>query len=136
MTIGTAHEGAHSLREATTRADLAQALVDLTWNNPTLAGAIATHEAWHSGYVGRLLASAEVLAATWNDDFGATAPMPAAEAVRRAVENANPRATGALGGPIGRDAHTALIELLLAQAAFHQRASGLERRGLRRTPAF
>ncbi len=125
-----------SLQPVTTRADLAQAIVDLTWSDPTLAGAIAVQEAWQSGYVGRLLASAEVLAATWNSDFGVPEPaLSATEAVRRAVDNANPRnALGALNRPLSYDAREALIDLLQAQASFHFRAGGLERRGLRRTP--
>ena len=61
--------------------------------------------------------------------------LSATEAVRRAVDNANPRnALGALNRPLSYDAREALIDLLQAQASFHFRAGGLERRGLRRTP--
>lgn len=111
-------------------------MVDLTWSDPVLAGAIAVQEAWQSGYVGRLLASAEVLAAAWNNDFGIPEPtMSATDAVRRAVENANPsKALGNASRPLTYETREALIDLLQAQASFHLRAGGLERRGLRRTP--
>jgi len=119
-----------------TRAHLAEAMVQLIRSDASLAGAIAIQEAWDSGYVGRLLAQAEVLASQWvDDDLLPADATTAAEAVRRAVAIANPRdVLDTWGAPIGEDEREALVSLLQAQAMFHRRAGGFERRGLRRTP--
>jgi len=83
-----------------------------------------------------LLTQAEVLAAPWSDDLGVPQhASPPDEAVHRAIQNANPRAAiGEYDQPIADGAREALIDLLQAQASFHLRAGGLERRLLRRTP--
>ncbi len=116
------------------RAQVAQALADAVADDPQLAAALAVHEEWKSGYLGRLLVAAELLATQWTNDFGVPeVALSVEEAVRRAVDNANPRT--ALAGfqrPVSDDARAALARLTAAQADFHRCADGLERRHLRR----
>ena len=118
-----------------TRADIALALVDFVRDDRGLAEALAVNEAWDSGYVGRLLAYAEVLASQEERDDPFSPCSDSRDSVSRAVGNANPRA--ALERSSAR--HTsemvaALMELLEAQAKFHSVTVALERRGLRRVP--
>jgi hypothetical protein len=121
-------------RDLTLRALIAKALADLVADDPVLAGAFAVHEEWRAGYIGRLLVSAELLATQWTSDFGVPeAVLPVADAVRRAVDNANPR--GTLSGfdhTATEEARAAMVALVRAQADFHCCATGLERRHLRR----
>lgn len=121
-------------RAPTLRALIAQALADIVTGDPALAGALAVHEEWRAGYIGRLLVSAELLATQWTSDFGVPeAVLPVADAVRRAVDNANPR--GSITGfehAVTDEARAAMVALLQAQAELHRCAGGLERRQLRR----
>ena len=119
------------------RARVARALADAVADDPQLAAALAVHEEWRSGYLGRLLVAAELLATQWTSDFGVPeVALSVEDAVRRAVDNANPRAALAgLRQPVSDDARTALVRLATAQAEFHGCAGGLERRHLRRPEA-
>jgi len=121
-------------RDLTLRALIAQALTDLVAKDPALAGAFAVHEEWRAGYIGRLLVAAELLATQWTSDFGVPeAVLPVEDAVRRAVDNANPRGTLSGFDHMATDgAKAAVVALLQAQATFHRSAVGLERRQLRR----
>jgi hypothetical protein len=121
-------------RDPTLRALIAQALADVVTDDPALTGAVAVHEEWRAGYIGRLLVSAELLATQWTSDFGVPeAVLPVTDAVRRAVDNANPRGSIAtLHRPVTDEARAAMVALLRAQAEFHRCAGGLERRQVRR----
>ena len=123
-----------SERGLTLRARIAQALADLAVTDPSMAAAFAVHEEWRSGYIGRLLVSAELLATQWTNDFGVPeAALSVDDAVRRAVDNANPRGTlQGLHHQVGNEAKAAMTALLQAQATFHRHAGGLDRRQLRR----
>ncbi len=118
-----------------TRADIALALVDFVRDDRVLAEALAVNEAWESGYVGRLLAFAEVLASQqdWDDPFSLRPNTR--DSVSQAVGNANPRAALERSSGHGcTEMGDALMVLLEAQARFHSVANELERRGLRRIP--
>lgn len=119
-----------------TRADIANALVDVIWDDRQLANAITVNEAWKSGYIARLLTHAEVLAAqSSNHDPMGPEPITADDAVRRALDAVNPRQVFLrYSSPVHEDARHALVTLLKAQAQFHTVAAPLERRGLRRHP--
>jgi len=120
-----------------TRADIAIAMVGVIADDYQLASAITVNEAWTSGYVANLLTHAEVLVAQSAnpDDPMAPEPLTAAEAVRRALDAANPWPVLLYyAHPVNDDARHALVALLRAQAQFHSAAAMLERRGLRRHP--
>ena len=116
------------------RARVARALADAVADDPQLAAALAVHEEWRSGYLGRLLVAAELLATQWTSDFGVPeVALSVEDAVRRAVDNANPRtALAGLRQTVSDDARSALVGLASAQAEFHRCAGDLERRHLRR----
>lgn len=121
-------------RENSLRALIAEALAEEAAHDPSLARALAVHEEWRGGYIGRLVVTAELLATQRTNDFGVPeATLPVAEAMHRALENANPRGTlNGFNRPISDEARAAMVEMLRAQATFHRCAAGLDRRQLRR----
>jgi len=119
-----------------TRADIADALVEMVEADDHLLFAIAIQEAWHSGFIGRLLAHAEVLVAqSMSTEFLVSEPMDPLEAARRAANILDTRYTLEIWkSAVDVPARDAALEFLRAQARFHRTAAALERRGLRRTP--
>ena len=116
------------------RAAVARTMQAALERDHSLLDAVAIHEVWTPGYCAKLLVNAELLATARLDDFGL--PEPAVgidDAVRRTLENANPRLT--IPADFHRDvpleARAQLIAVLHSQAEFHASAAVLDRRHVR-----
>lgn len=117
------------------RAAVARAMQSALERDHSLLDAVAIHEVWSPGYCAKLLVNAELLATARLDDFGL--PEPAVgidDAVRRTLENANPRLTipADFHRDVPQESRAQLIAVLHSQAEFHATAAVLDRRHARR----
>ena len=122
-------------RPLITRVDLAKALEELVADDGRLAGALALCEAWEPGYLGQVLARAEVLAANDAELRVAGLHTRAVAIVQRVLRDPDPRQVADRSGAAASPAAVAALRQMLAtRAYFHEATEELERRGLRRAP--
>ena len=118
------------------RSEFAAALVTAIESDQTLLDAITVLEARNPGFVGRVIADAEALAAVAVVDPDAPSRPTLAEAsILAALRTSSARlALDSVTFLPATEITAALIDLMVAQARFHLVAADLERRRLARTP--